>query len=473
MLRDRSGARAWGFTPVALVAVLAGASLSAPEQEPVPLDEPPNILIIVTDDQRAQGTLKVLPQVRKWFGRGGTRYDNAFATTPTCCPSRASIFTGTYAHNHGVKTSQPRQFQALDQQNTLQRYLNGAGYRTALFGKYLNGWSEFDDPPHFDDWAVFADSSSRAYKRGHWNVQGVARVVERYATNYIKRKALGFLEDTEQSLDEEEPWFMYLAPPAPHAPHIVARQYRGVDVHPLPVNPAMQEQDRSDKPPYVQQGDATVEYAEKVRAGHLRTLMSVDDMVRAVMERLEEMGEAENTLAFFLSDNGFLWAEHGVMGKRYPFTGSIGIPFLARWPGRIPEGVRSDDLVATVDMAPTILEAAGVEIAHPVDGQSLIGAQAPRDRILVEYWKRADRTTPDWASVRTPTYQYVEHYLADRFVVTYQEYYDLVEDPWQLDNLLGDADPGNDPEPAQISQLSLLLRRDIGCSGRSEPTACP
>jgi hypothetical protein len=115
----------------------------------------PNAFLIVTDDQRAMGTLQAMPPTRRRFVRGGTRYRNAFTTTPVCCPSRASIMTGRYAHNTGVKTNAAGHL--LAHATTIQRYLHDAGYRTGIFGKYLQGMNLATDPPYFDKWATFLE----------------------------------------------------------------------------------------------------------------------------------------------------------------------------------------------------------------------------------------------------------------------------------------------------------------------------
>ncbi len=231
----------------------------------------------------------------------------------------------------------------------------------------------------------------------------------------------------------------------------------------------MTEEDRSDKPPDVREEQIDVRLVRQWRRAQLRSLMSVDEMVEAVFRELEDAGELDSTLAFFLSDNGFLWGEHGLGQKIRPYAASVGIPFLVRWPGHFEPGAIDEDLVANLDVAPTVLEAAGIEPDHVFDGRPLAGAE--RDRLLIEQWKRADRTVPNWAATRAHEYLYVEYYRADRLVPTYREYYDLVADPWELQNLLGDSGTSNDP--VDSGALSLQLHRDFACSGTDGPAACP
>ena len=129
----------------AVAALLVAAVLAVPTPLTRAQEERPNILVIITDDQRA--SMSFMPQTVEWLQRGGTRFSRAFATTPLCCPSRASIFTGQYAHNHGVRLNHDAE--KLNQEETIQRYLQDAGYRTAIVGKYLNEWDLSRDPPYF------------------------------------------------------------------------------------------------------------------------------------------------------------------------------------------------------------------------------------------------------------------------------------------------------------------------------------
>jgi arylsulfatase A-like enzyme len=192
---------------------VADATSSALAQSPMP----PNVLIIVTDDQR--GGLNVMGETRRWFAEGGTRYPAAFATTPLCCPSRASILTGRYAHNHGVRRNGPASSDNLDQRTTLAYYLDQAGYRTGLFGKFLNGWDVTQAPPHFDEWALML----YAYYGGQWNVNGTVQTIDDYSTTYIADKAEAFLRAGEQ--DPNQPWFLYVATTAPKPPYTPGPRY--------------------------------------------------------------------------------------------------------------------------------------------------------------------------------------------------------------------------------------------------------
>lgn len=428
----------------------------------------PNVVIFVTDDQR--DSLEAMPHTRRWFQQGGKRFTEAFATTPLCCPSRASIFSGQYAHNHKV-TNNPIP-ERLDQTSTLQHYLREAGYQTAAVGKYFNGWDLSEDPPSFDEWAI----SNGGYYNTSFNSNGRDQNVRRYSTDYIRDRALANLE----SFDRDGPWLLYIGTSAAHDPFISAPRFRNAPVGTWPGNPAVREVNRRDKPLIKQQRKFDQEKSERVeshvfgphralvegrsiRRHQLRTLMSVDRLVDRVLDKVKQRGEEKETLSFFLSDNGSLWGEHGLVGKRNAYTPSVEIPLLMRWPGHVRPGATSDDITANIDIAPTVLDAAGVDPdrTHPIDGRSLL-QRTERDRLLLEQWGGGPGT---WASIRTRTYQYVEYYRSARGKsIRSREYYDLDSDPWQLHNLLGDRKKSNDPNVRRLSRRLAVDRRCVGGS---------
>lgn len=428
----------------------------------------PNVLIFITDDQRPEGTLRVMPRTKRWFLRDGTRFTNALASTPTCCPSRASVMTGLHAHNHGVHRTTQGEAEKMDQDLTLQRYLRVAGYRTGVFGKYLNWWPKHNTPPHFHDWAIFVDRAKRGFYGGRWNVRGKVRRPKRYSTRFVQSRSLGFLREAER--DDDRPWLMFVAPLSPHLPATPHPSHARADVPRFERTPAMTEKDRSDKPPEVRDHRMDPRRIRQVRRDQLRSLMSVDETVDAVFRRLRDLRETRDTIAIYMSDNGFLWGEHGLFLKTRPYAASAGIPFFVRWPGHVERRGLDDRLVTNVDVAPSILDAVGVEPGHTFDGRSFFD-EGERDRALLENWYRVGREVPNWAALRARDYLYVEHYGEERLVPTYREYYDLREDPWELHNLLGDASPANDPGDA--AELSLQLHRDVQCAGTSGTTACP
>ena len=227
--------------------LLLVASVLAPRAEatsttPVSAERRPNILLIVTDDQRAEGTLDVMPKTRYWFEQGGTRFSNGFATTTLCCPGRGSIFTGRYAHNHGIRTNGGWDvIQRLDQSSTLQRYLQGAGYRTALVGKYFYSWDRSVPPPYIHDWAL----TLGGYHNAHFVVNGRWQGAP-YSTDFTAEHAVRLLRQYEGN--DAQPWFMYAGTNAPHLVAEPESNYAQAPVSDWAGNPAVFESDRTDKP---------------------------------------------------------------------------------------------------------------------------------------------------------------------------------------------------------------------------------
>jgi arylsulfatase A-like enzyme len=419
----------------------------------------PNVLVIVTDDARAE-TLAAMPKTRRWIGDAGVTFTNGFAPTPSCCPSRASIFSGRYVHNHGVLRQQLAGH--LDQSTTLASYLKDAGYHTAMAGKFLNRWPLKTPPPAYDRYAL----ANGGYYDQVWAVDGAVRRVPTYSTTFIGDQALADLDSFER--DDATPWFAYLATFAPHDPRVPEPKYAKATfpeldkVGPSTVPPV------TGKPRYLA-GRASVSLAEaaRVRTGQLRTLLSVDDLVDRVMRRLSDTGELDNTLVFFLSDNGYAWGEHRHVGKFVPYTESIKVPFVVRWPGHLAAGTVDDRMVATIDIKPTVLAAAGIPLrdGDVVDGRSLLDG-GRRERLLAEYWLDQANAPGirDWAALRTPAWQYIEDYDQPGGA-TFREFYDLTSDPGMERNLLADHDPANDP-PAGI-QAELAAART--CKGADCP----
>ncbi len=426
----------------------------------------PNVLVFVTDDQRPE-SMEAMPQTSRYFRDEGRWYPNGFATTPICCPSRASIFSGQFVHNHGVKNFTPYE---LQQTTTLQAVLQANGYRTGFFGKYLNRWEHEDDPPHFDDWAFFHQANTRTYAGGEYNVAGEVTEVDEYSTHFLGDRAIDFLEGGEADGDSR-PWLMYVSTPAAHTPYIAETEFENAPVPDWEGNEAVFEEDLSDKPAHVRdpyKGNCDFRCGQDVREQQHRTLMSVDVMVDAIMTKLEELDQADNTLAFFVSDNGIMWGEHGVGNKRWPYRQSVNVPFGVRWPAKIEPGV-DHRLVAMVDIAPTAVDAAGARPAAEVemDGRSLLDRKWERTEMLLEHWP--SKTVPGYGSLWSKDYQYVEYYARNMNKVIYREYFDLVDDPWQLKNLLAGAANTRRPNDDTLRKLSRRLRELRVCKGDGCP----
>lgn len=408
----------------------------------------------------------VMKETRRLFADSGVAFKNAFATTPVCCPSRATVFTGQYVHNHGLLTNGESD---LPQSETIQRYLDNAGYQTGIFGKYLNAWDIEDNPPHFDKWAVYKNSS-QVYGRTTWNVRGNLSQISDYPTRFIQRRAVGFLKNYTEERDAK-PWFMFLAPPNPHLPAKPEPKYKDAKVPDFDPNPAVKERNRKDKPPYVRKRSSSQRRARKISRRQLRSLLSVDHLVKRVTGRMDRLRETRNTLVFYLSDNGFLWSEHKLLGslrsKQNPYSDSVQVPMFMRWPKKIGRSHSDGRYVSTVDVAPTIMHAASLHTdpGHPMDGRSLLRNSWNRRKVFLEFYPTRKGKIPQWKSVRTPKFQYVEYY-DDGGKVSFREYYNMKKDVWQLKNVFKDGNPSNDPNE---TKLENKIDRFEDCVGNGCP----
>lgn len=342
----------------------------------------------------------------------------------------------------------------------MQYHLQDAGYLTAYAGKFLNKWSLDQRPPYFDRWALMRNG----YKDPDTNVDGQHAQRRGYSTDLLGQFARGFVTDFEER--DEIPWLLIVAPVAPHPPATPEPAYRGAPVPAWRLNPAVRERDLSDKPPHLRSSDVTIKEVRRFRRRQLRTLLSVDDLVDDLFGILENHEEVSRTLAVYTSDNGFLWGEHRLRGKEQPYSPSVGIPLLMRWPDRITPATTDRRLTANIDIFPTVLDAAGLDssLAPPLDGRSLF--RADRSVILTEKLAGQQR----WAGVSTKRYRYVEWYRRGRSRPFFREYYHLRKDPWELRNRFADRSKRNDPPRVKLHRLLKRLR---SCRGITGDRACP
>ncbi|WP_131738406.1 sulfatase family protein [Actinomadura roseirufa] len=456
---DRLEVSRRGFLAGSAAAVAAAAATSALPgfAGPAAAATRPNVLLIVTDDQPKQ-TDWAIQKTISWLGGQGVTFNYGHVTTPLCAPSRSSVFSGRYAHNHGVRNNSASY--SLNQNTTVQRYLKQAGYRTGLFGKYLNSWTLSDNPPHFEEFALLKP----AYVDAQWNVNGTVQTINGYTTNIVKNRTLAFLD---KAATDTRPWFAYVTPYASHEPNVPAAQYADTVVPAWNGRPSVPEADRSDKPTYVQNATNTLADGKAVRTRQLRTLLSVDDAVQAFKNKLAALGQLDNTLVIYIGDNGFQWADHGLLGKGTPYSPAHEVPFYLSWPAAgLAAGTTDNRIVGNIDIAPTILDAAGITPTTPQDGKSLLSGFT-RDHLLVEWWKQGSGGVKDsWASYVAKNKQYVEYYdlytnatgqVSGTGQVTFREYYDLVNDQYQLTNKLYQATPAQEQAlgiPALAAQLT-------------------
>ena len=435
-----------------LGALLAGAKVSGGEHATAQSPErPPNVLIIVTDDQRVS-TLDVMDETERAFSHEGVNYTNAFVTTPLCCPSRASILTGLYAHNHGVIRNSSND--PLDYSRTVPAVLKGLGYRTAMFGKLSNAWQAGEVPPHFDE------------VRMKWE-HGATAEAE------LGSESVSFIDRGEGS--DEQPWMLWLGTRAPHTPLLPDPEFRDAPV-PAPITEGQIERNLSDKPAFVRR---VVRSAGRTSAGGFdfrryrdqiaferesrRELLATDEMVGQIFAALERTGEDEETLAFFVSDNGYLAGEHGGLARKHmPYREAIQVPMLMRWPGHVPAGLDSEEIVANIDIAPTIYEAAGVNPGYTVDGRSLL---SPTNRPYLYTERLAGREWPRFEGIVTDRLHYIRSFKGESWSPLAEELYRLDRDPFELRNVLS----GAGRPPAAVGQLRRLAATARDCSGEECP----
>ncbi len=422
----------------------------------------PNFIVIMTDDQRAD-TLQYMTNVQNRLVSQGITFSNSFITTPLCCPSRTSFLTGMYAHNHGVLTNNKDQqggystfMQHNHDPNTIAVWLHDVGYKTALIGKYLNGYGENNHvPPGWDDWHAFADpeyynydliectdcqSGNAAVARNHYGKND-----DKYSTDILKEKAKTFLQTTT------EPFFLVFTPKAPHGgggqedglnnPEIPAR-HRGTcdSISPQSLG-AYNESPVSDKTKWIREKNKLSadkkRDIERFATAQVCSLKAVDEAIDEMLDVVSEE-RLNNTVVIFTSDNGYTWGEHRYTGKNCLYDPCAKVPLVISYPAMTTSAFPSDQLVTNLDLVATILELAGVPIPTQVDGKSFVPLLTDvntslQDTILLEVWSTSN-TSPTGSAVRTKEYKYIEYNRGGR------EFYDLQNDPSEENNQIRNPD---------------------------------
>jgi arylsulfatase A-like enzyme len=509
---------------IALSACGAGAGTARPAPEtptpfstlPVtvlPRSERPNILFILVDDLDALlGTLDTMPALDRLMTAQGLTIQDFLISTPACCPSRSTMLRGQYVHNHQVYTNAAPaggfgKFYSLQSEaSTLATWLQAAGYRTAMFGKYLNGYPFPDQrtyiPPGWNEW--YCPARGTPYKQFNYYLNENGTIVgyglgqDEYLTDVLSQKADDFLR---RAASDPAPFFAYLSTYAPHQPAVPAPRHAGLfaDLQ-VPRTPSFNEADVSDKvsairfdPPL---DPTSIENLDELYRQRVRSMQAVDEMIARLLGTLQETGQLENTYIIFVSDNGFHLGQHRMnAGKGAPYEEDIRVPFIIRGPGISAGKTLSGYLAANIDIAPTLAELAGIVPPAFVDGRSLVALWGPapppveqwRQGLLIEYYGSENEASafqlisssipdellepPDlderlqtgpqahFSAVRTPSYIYIEY--PDGSV----EVYDLQKDPYQLDNLSSTANP------EWLQSLSAWLERLASCAAASCRTA--
>jgi arylsulfatase A-like enzyme len=464
----------------------------------------PNVILILTDDLALNDlnarALRHMPNLESLLIDEGTTFDNAFVTNSLCCPSRATILRGQYTHNHEILSNDPprggfQKFRYVGHENsTMATWVKEQGYRTAFFGKYLNGYKETYIPPGWDEWyAVTGNYLSHTFnENGHL----VSYEPESYYdTDVMTDKASDYITRTAGAdppfFTADRPFLMWIGTKAPHQPASPApRDENAYPAVSLPHPPSFDEKDVSDKPGWVSDNPPLSleqkRYMEELYRKRLQSMLAVDDMIGDLIGALRASGELDNTYIVFTSDNGFHLGQHRLgAGKWTPYEEDIRVPLIVRGPG-VPEGETLHHMVLNNDLAPTFADLAGAEPPSFVDGRSLkplLTDHPPplrdwRQRFLIESvaersgvphppfitestvvplltgdplpgnWRRTSaasaQSSEEWGrpwlkALRTNNYLYVEYKTGEH------ELYDLRKDPHQLNNIHATA-------PSEITQ---------------------
>jgi arylsulfatase A-like enzyme len=461
----------------ALAAILGGlAGLAAAAASEPAADPRPNIVVIVADDLDAE-SIASLPRLQSRLVRAGVSFPSAYVSSPLCAPSRAALLTGRYPHNTGlVSNNAPLGgFSVFHREglekDTIATRLKAAGYRTAYVGKYMNEYPRGADggyvPPGWDFWA--ATQGDAPYFDFIMNIDGVQRHFETkpayYSTDVIRDQALEFIR-CQGEARSRVPYFLYVAPIAPHFPSVAAYRHRGALLGAkVPRVPSFDEEDIADKPAWIR-GKARLD-AEATRSVdklyRLRgeTMLAVDEMIEDLVRTLEETGELSRTFIFFTSDNGYELGHHRqTRGKGYMYEESVRIPLLVRGPG-VPAGKTRPHLVGHLDLFPTWLELAKAPEAKDAgDGRSIAAlfGEAPLDvskwrkDLLIEFRAGDGKEAPPFFALRTPEWSYAEYPEGER------ELYDMRADPYQLENRAGTASE-------VVKKLSARVQTLKACAG--------
>ncbi|MBT4757346.1 MAG: sulfatase-like hydrolase/transferase [Opitutae bacterium] len=447
----------------AAAAMLAVASGSYCVAQHAQAAERPDVVFILLDDLRYDA-LSFLdhpyvetPHIDK-LREQGAWMENAFVTTSICCPSRATFLTGTYASRHGVIDNETSEYNP-EITPPVSKYLQDAGYRTAMIGKWHMGFSG-RARPHFDEWLSF-DGQGKYYDPEFIYTDGSREKLKGYTTDILTDRAIDFV----QRQPEGQPFFLMLSHKAVHEPfqpaprHKTAFGAKTMDPQPVSWNDTFE-----GKPEWqIRQRTRDVRWNWRTRdveeeqlpdaialepwkkkkkyVDQLRCLAAVDDGVGRLVEVLRERGNLDNTLIVFTSDNGYFHLEHRRWDKRLAYEESLRIPMVVVYPGKIEAGATITEMVSNVDFAPTVLSYAGIEIPEQMQGASMQplfdGVDAPwRDTIFYEYWTDLVHAIPTMKAVRTERFKLIEYPELDDI----DELYDLERDPHEMKNLAQDPE---------------------------------
>jgi len=423
----RLRARLLPLVALAVLAVLAGPAVAAHASAK------PSVVLIVTDDQRWD-TLGRMANVEKLVAAHGVTFTNAFVQDPACCPSRATILTGRFANDTGVLRNGPPfgGFASFDDRSTIATWLGAAGLRTALVGKYLNGYQGVDGyvPPGWDRWAAFTTLGYYDFALsldGRWQSYSSSS----YSTYVLTDQAVSFIRDTRG------PLLLVYTPFAPHAPAEPATRDETAYPKLTPFRPpSYDEADVSDKPAWLRSHTRLAHRgANRFRRHQLETLLAVDRGVGRIVRALQATHRLHHTLLVFMSDNGVTWGEHRLVDWKFaPYDEMLRVPLVVRYDPLTRTPRRDTHLVLNADVAPT---AAALEGLHPkTDGQSLLRLLAGtssgwRTAFPIEHLRERalpESKIPSWCGVRFRRFTYAVYANGA------EELYALANDRYELRN---------------------------------------
>ncbi len=436
-----------------LVGSCGGGTSSPPlAPSPTPAAVKPDLVLVLTDDLDLRTTRR-MPRLTA-FAESGVQFTQSFVVQSVCGPSRVSLLTGQYPHNHGA-TSNDRAFpmfrSSRGEDSTLATWLRSGGYRTALIGKYSNGYPLGAPPnyipPGWDQWFVHLTANlDERYYVYTLNENGVLYDYGRsdldYDTDVIGRKSTEVIR-RHASTNGSEPLFLFLSVQAPHEPATYANRHRDLfagqegEVERVP---SFNEGIVTDKPAWVQNTPPLTSEDERrldnFQQARLRTLVAVEELLESVVAEMRASRPGRPFYVVFTSDNGLLLGEHRISRRKgNPYEEAIRVPLFVVGPGVTPRQ-SVDDFALNIDLAPTLLDLAGLPVPSQVDGRSLVPflrGQRPaswRTDFLVEDLQ-GDLT----GTLRTPAWSYTEWGSGEL------ELYDMKADPWQMDSLHRRAQP--------------------------------
>jgi len=461
------------LAPALLCAAAPVPAAIVPER--IPGATPRNVVFILSDDHRYDAMSFLGHQfaetpVMDSMARNGAYVRNALVTTSLCSPSRASILTGLYTFHHRVIDNN----RPIPQGTVyFPQYLQKAGYATAFIGKWHMGGESDRPQPGWDHWVSFLGQGHYLPPKPGYtlNVDGNRVPQKGYITTELTDYAIDWLKRQKPA---EKPFFLYLSHKAVHANFTPEEKYED-SFRDLPfTRPLSEESTAADrhKPrwlrdqrnswhgvdfPYHSELDI-----ERYYKRYCETLRSVDDSIGRVLGQLEEMGILDETLVIYMGDNGFMFGEHGLIDKRVAYEPSMRVPMLVQCPDVIPAGLVLDQMIANIDVGPTIMEAMALKTPPHMDGKSFLpllrGAATPwrEDFLYVYYWEKNFPQTPTTFAIRTPTHKYITYYgLWDA-----DELYDLRHDPEETTNLI--ADPAQKSIARALEDELYRLMDELG-----------